>query len=845
MATVAKKGGASGAAVGWTGELQHTPLAEVLRRIVLEERSGDLRVTSPSAIKTVYFDRGFVVFATSNLKTDSLGERLIEAGRISQHEFALVSMLMKSGKRTFRESLVQAGIVPEEELGRHVGAQVNKIVLSLFSVREGTYSFEERSCIIPVELMVSLSAHRILIEGVRRMSSGKLILAGLPPLDTKIRLVPEPPFTLDVEKLRPVESAALRSARKGTSIRGILGKVGGDKGKVLRACYALYAAGVIEPATTEARGRPRRVQEETGTFVLSEILQKIGPTPEVGSAAATPAEPDVPTQAWEADSPPIPDEARPSPEEPATPPEIARQRGQGLWTRALSLLAAVVAPLSSLLSGVRESSSAKHRAAATETEDYEPHALTPREGEERETPELSRASSEPEASEDESSTESLGVPSWSVMDDPSDTTIEPSLASPEEARPEPRGEEPVVENLGVPSWSIKDAASQAEESSPSSYEDAGPEPREQDPLIESLGAPAWSIKDDADDSWEESAVSHEEKELIPEETELELEEDEPEIVIKIEDDPAPVAVPTDSPFDTSDGELLIELDPDDDSRSSMLNPIPVEEVELEEDNPDLVIVIEQEAFEDAPDTAEDPSLSSLDELEPVKDLSLPSVDELEPADDLSPLSGDELERAVDLSPLSVEQSDAGPAKTAGQTEEHRQAADVTAAAASSAPAPVPHRDREEEVAASATAQAMRVRQLNEEGGEARLLRDVKLHFKVRDWKGAVGLLEQLLEISPENALYRGMLGRAMSSLPNTRNQAEKHFIEALRLSPQAPELHYWLGLYYKSFGLKSRAYQQFRTTLRIDPKHAGARRQLSVGGKKNDRLGGAFKKLFG
>jgi hypothetical protein len=47
MATVAKKGGASGAAVGWTGELQHTPLAEVLRRIVLEERSGDLRVTSP------------------------------------------------------------------------------------------------------------------------------------------------------------------------------------------------------------------------------------------------------------------------------------------------------------------------------------------------------------------------------------------------------------------------------------------------------------------------------------------------------------------------------------------------------------------------------------------------------------------------------------------------------------------------------------------------------------------------------------------------------------------------------------------------------------------------------
>ena len=90
-----------------------------------------------------------------------------------------------------------------------------------------------------------------------------------------------------------------------------------------------------------------------------------------------------------------------------------------------------------------------------------------------------------------------------------------------------------------------------------------------------------------------------------------------------------------------------------------------------------------------------------------------------------------------------------------------------------------------------------------------------------------------------------MLGRAMSSLPSLRNQAEKHFIEALRLSPQTPELHYWLGLYYKSFGLKSRAYNEFRTTLRIDPKHVGARWQLSVGGKKNDRLGAAIKKLFG
>ena len=38
---------------------------------------------------------------------------------------------------------------------------------------------------------------------------------------------------------------------------------------------------------------------------------------------------------------------------------------------------------------------------------------------------------------------------------------------------------------------------------------------------------------------------------------------------------------------------------------------------------------------------------------------------------------------------------------------------------------------------------------------------------------------------------------------------------------------------------------EFRTTLRINPKHEGARKQLGGGRKKDDALGNVFKKLFG
>ena len=217
-----KRGGDTGARAGLLGSLAHTPLAEVLRKIVLEELSGDLQVTVQSAIKTVYFDRGFVVFASSDLKSDRLGESMIEAGRISRGEFALASKLMKNTKRKLGQVLVEAGIVGDEEIGRHVAAQVNRIVLSLFSEKRGMYSFDERPTGIPVELMVSLSSYRILIEGVRRMSRKSLVVAGLPPLDTRVEIADHAPFSLDFEKLRDVEKQVLRAVGEGATIRQLV-----------------------------------------------------------------------------------------------------------------------------------------------------------------------------------------------------------------------------------------------------------------------------------------------------------------------------------------------------------------------------------------------------------------------------------------------------------------------------------------------------------------------------------------------------------------------------------------------------------------------------------------------
>jgi tetratricopeptide (TPR) repeat protein len=583
--------------VSWFGSLTNVPLAEVFRRVAAEELSGDLQVHLGSAIKSVYFDHGFVVFAASNLKRDRLGESMIDAGRISRHEFALASMIMKGSKRKFGEALVQAGVLSEEDLGREVAMQVNRIVLSLFKSKEGIYSFDERGTNIPVDLMVSLSIYRIVLEGIRFMTDGKLILAGLPPLNTPVRVAERPPFTVEPRKLKSVEQELLKGARNPTPLASLLQDTEADRGLALRASYGLWAAGLLESAG-ETTKPPLKVQEETGVFVLSEIQRKF----------------------------------------------------------------------------------AKIRATNARQEilmEFDKLDRTP-EGEL-----LSVA----------------GIARESDLDD----AFEKRRTEWEQKRAMVVNERTLVAKIDV----IQERLRQA-------YERLRTGPTESAEPLSTDEIPAEAFE-----------------------------------------------TPTEQTLPPLNEDLFDEIGMEDMMASAEL---------VTDDEPAV------EERSDSPHTAEMAEMPGLPEM-----------------------PGMEAER-VEV----AETPAAKPEKTGTQL--------------------------------YGAARVERVRQL---------LRDVKLHFQVRDWEHAVSLLYELVELEPESAQHHAMLARAMARHPVMRKDAERHFIEALRLAPQDADLHFSLGLYYKSFGMHSRAQHEFRTAIRIDPRHEDAKKHISSGKNSKDPLRDVFKKIFG
>jgi tetratricopeptide (TPR) repeat protein len=254
------------------------PIAETVRRLSAERRSGDLQVRSGRLIKIVFFDHGRLVFAASNLRKDRLGEALVADGRITEADFGRVSTLMRADRgRRFGEALVQAGVMDRYEVGAAVARQVRRIALSLFEMTDGAALFEERACSIPLEYMVSLSVHRLLYDGIRGMKSGELVMCGLGDLDRRVVIAETPPFRYEPRGRPAEELEILDLAQRRVTIRRLAWAQGGLAVPRLRAAYALLASGLLRDADVSPQAQPI-LQTETGMFLLSALQSRPDPS---------------------------------------------------------------------------------------------------------------------------------------------------------------------------------------------------------------------------------------------------------------------------------------------------------------------------------------------------------------------------------------------------------------------------------------------------------------------------------------------------------------------------------------------------------------------------------------
>lgn len=126
-----------------SGNLKDHLLADILRALHGQKKTGILRLEKDNIEKNIYFEQGEIVFAASSQHEDNLGEQLVQASKITPQQLEESLTLSKRSGKLHGSALLALGYIVPKDLFLELKNQFTGIVCSLFLWEKGRFLFEE------------------------------------------------------------------------------------------------------------------------------------------------------------------------------------------------------------------------------------------------------------------------------------------------------------------------------------------------------------------------------------------------------------------------------------------------------------------------------------------------------------------------------------------------------------------------------------------------------------------------------------------------------------------------------------------------------------------------------
>lgn len=293
------------------GDLSRETLADVIRSLYVNRRSGILHLARDKTSKRIYFRKGSMIFANSDVESDRLGEFLIRQGVIDRAAFEKATETMKDTGHRFGRTVVELGHCNAEDMEQKVVEQIQAIIYSLFDWDEGDYRFEQHESPVDEDIILNLSTADIILEGTRRLSNIDKVRRALGDTSAILEQNEDPLLLYQkMSTLSQSEYFILSRVDGMSSIDDIFAVSPLGEDETLRCIYGLVSAGVLV-----LKGGGRSEPEAPKT---PEQTAAPSPTP-------PPPKPDPPAPPPKPE-PPKPPPAEPAPARPAptaAPPSVA------------------------------------------------------------------------------------------------------------------------------------------------------------------------------------------------------------------------------------------------------------------------------------------------------------------------------------------------------------------------------------------------------------------------------------------------------------------------------------------------------------------------------------------
>jgi len=246
------------------GSLRDFKLSDIIIGLNRSGKTGILHIRSGSVHKWVYVKEGDMVFAGSNQPSDRLGDMLLQEGRITQRQYDESSQVMlKTGKR-HGAVLVEMGYLSPRELPPAIKRYIERIIESIFSLRDGTFEFQEGELPSEEVITLRLSAANLIYRGIKAIKDIDSIRQELPSLDAVLTFSKNPIDLFQDIVLEDSEKRILTFVDGKTPVKDIISSIDRPKDDVLKSIYALLETRIVEVAE----------KEETPDIKAEEVFEK-------------------------------------------------------------------------------------------------------------------------------------------------------------------------------------------------------------------------------------------------------------------------------------------------------------------------------------------------------------------------------------------------------------------------------------------------------------------------------------------------------------------------------------------------------------------------------------------
>lgn len=243
------------------GSLKEASLPDVVQMLHLGRRTGRLALADRQRHASIYFEHGWITYASIVNRRDRLGDMLVKSGRVTQAQLdeALAAQAAEPSRRV-GELLVSSGSITRETLDQFLRIHVEEALYALFTWATGTFLFEADVQLEAEETPHRFSPEAVLLEGARRIDEWSLIEHRIPSFDLVFALE-SGVGSLEGLTLTEAQQRVLPLLDGARDVRAVIDESALSDFTACQALFGLVTAGLVRAVGVSTPPEAVRAQE--------------------------------------------------------------------------------------------------------------------------------------------------------------------------------------------------------------------------------------------------------------------------------------------------------------------------------------------------------------------------------------------------------------------------------------------------------------------------------------------------------------------------------------------------------------------------------------------------------